>query len=272
MRRLSMLLLVTLVATGCVSSARFKIKADEAVKYQTQSQDLEAKVTKLEKKVADLEENNKNLNEALNATKDKKDKMITDLTQDKQTLQEKLNAMIKEKEESISSLKQTYDNLMQNMQSEIKNGEIQITQLKGKLTVNMVDRILFNSGEAEINKQGQGTLTKVGAILKGIRDKQIRIEGHTDNMPISKELQSKFETNWELSAARATHVARYLIEKAEVEPKFISIAGYADTRPVDDNATSEGRAKNRRIEIVLVPLDAAILAPAVTPAPVPGQK
>lgn len=272
MRKLLILLLVSLVTTGCVSSARFKLKADEAVKYQAQSQDLDTKVARLEsekaaleKKIADSEANNKNLSDALSATKNKKDKMISDLTQEKQVLQEKLNALAKEKEESISSLKQTYDNLMQNMQSEIKNGEIQITQLKGKLTVNMVDRILFNSGEAEINKQGQDTLSKVGAILKSIKDKQIRIEGHTDNKPISKELQVKFETNWELSAARATHVARYLIDKAEVEPKFVSIAGYADTRPVDDNATPEGRAKNRRIEIVLVPMDVTTTAPAVNP-------
>jgi chemotaxis protein MotB len=272
MRRLFILLLLIVVTVGCVSSGKYKIKTEEAVKYQAQSQDLDTKVAKLEtdiasldKKIEALEANNKNLSEALSATKNKKDKMISDLTQEKQALQEKLDVLIKEKEESISSLKQTYDNLMQNMQSEIKNGEIQITQLKGKLTVNMVDRILFNSGEAEINKQGQDTLAKVGAILKSINDKQIRIEGHTDNKPISKELQAKFETNWELSAARATHVARYLIDKAGVEPKFVSIAGYADTRPVDDNATPEGRAKNRRIEIVLVPLDAIIAAPAAEP-------
>ncbi len=255
MRRIIFLILILLVTAGCVSSGKYKIKADEAVKYQAQSQDLDAKVARLEKTVAEQDGNNQKLSEALNATKNKKDKMISDLTQEKQALQEKVNVLNKEKEDSISSLKKTYDNLMQDMQSEIKNGEIQITQLKDKLTVNMVDRILFNSGQAEVNKQGKETLEKVGAILKSIKDKQFRIEGHTDNMPISRELQVKFETNWELSAARATKVARYLIDKSEIEPKFISIAGYADTRPVADNATPEGRAKNRRIEIVLVPAD-----------------
>ncbi|MDD5132799.1 MAG: flagellar motor protein MotB [bacterium] len=157
------------------------------------------------------------------------------------------------------------------MQSEIESGEIQITQLKDKLTVNMVDRILFNSGEAEVNKQGQETLEKVGAILRSIKDKQFRIEGHTDNKPISRELQAKYETNWELSAARATHVARYLLEKTGLDPKLVAITGYADTRPVADNAAPEGRAKNRRIEIVLVPLDAVTVAPITVPASVTGE-
>jgi chemotaxis protein MotB len=255
MRRLFFFLLMIVVTAGCVSSGRYKIKADEATRYQAETQDLNSKVASLEKTVAEQESNNKKLSEALNATKNKKDKMISDLSQEKKDLQEKVNALNKEKEDSISSLKKTYDNLVQNMQSEIKSGKIQITQLKDKLTVNMVDRILFNSGEAEVNKQGQDTLEKVGAILKSIKDKQFRIEGHTDNKPISRELQAKYETNWELSAARATNVARYLIEKAGIEPVFISIAGYADTRPVADNATPEGRAKNRRIEIVLVPAD-----------------
>jgi chemotaxis protein MotB len=264
-------LLIILVTVGCVSSGKYKIKADEAIKYQAQSQDLDAKVARLEKSLAEQDSNNKNLSAALNATKNKKDSMISDLTQEKQALQEKVNALNKEKEDSISSLKKTYDNLMQNMQSEIKSGEIQITQLKDKLTVNMVDRILFNSGQAEVNKQGQDTLEKVGAILKSIQDKQFRIEGHTDNKPISRELQAKYETNWELSAARATHVARYLIEKTGLDPKLVAITGYADTRPVADNAIPEGRAKNRRIEIVLVPLDAVTVAPIAEPVPESGK-
>jgi chemotaxis protein MotB len=261
MRKLLLLLLMIAVTLGCVSSGKYKIKADEAVKYQAESQDLNIKTANLQKRVSDLESNNSTLSEALNATKNKKDKMISDLTQEKQALQEKIDALNKEKEDSISSLKKTYDNLMQDMQSEINNGEIQITQLKDKLTVNMVDRILFNSGQAEVNKQGQDTLEKVGAILKSIKDKQFRIEGHTDNIPISRELRTKYETNWELSAARATHVARYLIEKAGLDPKLVAITGYADTRPVADNTAPEGRAKNRRIEIVLVPLDAVVPMP-----------
>ncbi len=271
MHKAFILFLMIIVTAGCVSSGKYKIKTDEAIKYQAQSQDLNAKVARLEKTIAEQDSTNRKLSEALNATSNNKDRMISELTQEKQALQDKVNALNREKEDSISSLKKTYDNLMQDMQSEIKSGEIQITQLKDKLTVNMVDRILFNSGRAEVNKQGQNTLEKVGAILKGIKDKQFRIEGHTDNIPISRELKAKYETNWELSAARATHVARYLIEKTGLDPKLVAITGYADTRPVADNTTPEGRAKNRRIEIVLVPLDAATPVPVSAPVPETGK-
>jgi len=275
MKKLILLMAIWLVAAGCVSAGKYQMKTDEANKYQSLSDrlsnekaGLEQEKAALEKRLADMDANNKNLTDALTATKSKKDKMISDLTQDKQDLQDKiakleaqLADLAKQNEASIAELKKNYDNLVQGMKSEIENGEIQITQLQGKLTVNMVDRVLFNSGEAEVNQQGRATLEKVGAILKTISGKQIRIEGHTDNVPISKELQQKYPSNWELSTARATHVARYLIEKVGFDSKLISVSGYADTRPVDTNTTPEGRAKNRRIEIVLIPAD-ALPAPA----------
>ncbi len=255
MKKLILLLSLMILTTGCVTASKYRMKVDEAAKNQSQTQQLTIDKAALEKQVADLQENNKKLTDALSATKNKKDQMISELTQENQDQANKVAALEKEKEDSINSLKKTYDNLVKDMETEIKQGEVQITQLQGKLTVNMVDKILFNSGEAEVNRQGKDTLSKVGAILKNVTDKQIRIEGHTDNIPISKELQQKYASNWELSTARATHVARYLLETTGIDAKLLSVSGYADTRPVDTNATPEGRAKNRRIEIVLVPLD-----------------
>ena len=88
-------------------------------------------------------------------------------------------------------------------------------------------------------------------------DKQIRIEGHTDNVPIGVKLRERFATNWELSTARATSVVRYLIEEGGIDRTAISAGGYADTRPVEGNDTEGGKAANRRIEIVLYPKDLA---------------
>src|SRR5258708_38838460 len=110
--------------------------------------------------------------------------------------------------------------------SEICGGQVQITQLKGKLTVNMVDQILFDTGSADLKGDGQKVLAKVGEALNKIADKDIRIEGHTDNKPLSAALQAKFPSNWELSTARATTVARYLIDHAAVDPKRLVAAGY----------------------------------------------
>jgi chemotaxis protein MotB len=87
-----------------------------------------------------------------------------------------------------------------------------------------------------------------------VNDKAIRIEGHTDNVAINRSLAQRYPTNWELSAARAINVARYLEQQA-IAPGSLSAAAFGEFKPVADNSTVEGRAKNRRIEIVLVPKD-----------------
>src|SRR5690348_14345013 len=124
----------------------------------------------------------------------------------------------------------------------------------------MVDRVLFDSGRAVIKPAGLKVLKQVSDVLNKITDKQIRIEGHTDNVPISVKLQDKFKTNWELSTARATTVVRYLIVQGGVQPLALSAVGYADTRPIASNDSEEGRSSNRRIEIILYPKDLSQIA------------
>ena len=193
----------------------------------------------------------KELEDALSAS----NKQIADLkAQIDLTTQEKEKA-IAEKERAIAGVKNTYDSLLSELKQEIKQGEVQITQLKDKLTVNMVEKILFDSGSAVIKKNGTRVLDRVADILKGLKGQQIKVEGHTDNVPIGPGLAEKFPTNWELSTARATTVVRYLQGRG-VSPTVLSAEGYADYRPVSPNDTDEGKAKNRRIEIVLIPLDA----------------
>ncbi len=101
---------------------------------------------------------------------------------------------------------------------------------------------------------GKKVLDKVVAILKEVKDKRIQIEGHTDNAKIMGSLKKKFPTNWELSTARATEVARYIQEAGGIDPKLLSATGYSEYQPVAANNTEEGKHKNRRIEIVLLPL------------------
>lgn len=159
------------------------------------------------------------------------------------------------KEEEIKRLTKTQEELSKSLQDEIAKGNITIQQVRDKLTINMVDRVLFDSGQAQIKPVGIKVLRQVGDILKRVADKHIRIEGHTDNVPISTKLQSRFQTNWELSTARATNVVRYLIEQSGVYRESLSAVGHADTRPIASNDTDEGRSANRRIEIVLYPKD-----------------
>ena len=158
-----------------------------------------------------------------------------------------------DKEAEISKLKGTYDEVVGNLKNEISSGQIQVTQLKDKLTLNMVEKILFNSGQADVKESGQKVLDSIAAALKNVQDKDIRVEGYTDNVALSPKLKDKFPTNWELSTARATNVVRYLVEKDGLDPSHLIAAGFGEYHPLASNETPEGRAQNRRIDIVLVP-------------------
>lgn len=159
------------------------------------------------------------------------------------------------KEEEIQRLTRTQEALSRSLKEEIEKGNVTIQRVRDQLTINMVDRVLFDSGQAVVKPAGVKVLKQVADVLKHVTDKHIRIEGHTDNIPISVKLQDKFKTNWELSTARATTVVRYLIDQGGVDRQALSAAGYADTRPVASNDSEEGRSSNRRIEIVLYPKD-----------------
>lgn len=166
------------------------------------------------------------------------------------------------KEAEIQRLTKTHDDLAKSLQDEIAKGDIKLKQVRDRLTINMVDRVLFDSGQAQVKPAGLKVLKQVSDVLKKVADKQIRIEGHTDNVPIGVKLREKFATNWELSTARATSVVRYLIEEGGIDRTMISAGGYADTRPVESNDTEAGKSSNRRIEIVLYPKDLAEIVSA----------
>ncbi len=163
--------------------------------------------------------------------------------------------VIEDSQQEISTLKSTYDDLTAELHDKIVQGEIEIIQLKDKLTVKMVDKILFASGSANVKKGGKKVLSQVAEILKKVEDRQILVEGHTDNVQISSRLREKFPSNWELSTARATNVVRYFQDEGGIDPTLLSAIGYGEYRPVASNETKEGKAKNRRIAIVLVPVE-----------------
>ena len=119
--------------------------------------------------------------------------------------------------------------------------------------MDVLDKILFDSGQTEIRPEGLAVLKRVVEILMTVTDKVIRVEGHTDNIPIAGALAKRYPTNWELSAARALNVTRYL-EKEGIDPSMLSAAAFGEYQPIAENDTPEGRAKNRRIAIILLPM------------------
>lgn len=286
-RKIVGMLLAVMVLSGCVMKSDYtarltdienlkkdKSSVEEQLKTsETEKTALQAELDELIKELDDskalnraLTADNNDLNNLLKAKKGELNTRITELRdqiveKEKelsaknaqiQSLNQEKETAIREKEQSIAELKKTYNSLVGEMSEEIKKGEITITQLKDKLSVNMVEKILFDSGSAEIKKAGKKVIDRVAEILSKVTDKQIRVEGYTDNVPISPRLAVKFPTNWELSTARATTVARHLQDKG-IDPKILSAAGYSEYRPVAPNDNEEGRAKNRRIEISLVP-------------------
>lgn len=200
------------------------------------SDTLSQNISELRQKIAALETENRNLETA------------------NRKLKEDAANLQKMKEEKVKEVSSTYEQLLQNMKSEIAQGQVTISELKGKLTVNMEAAILFDSGKADVKNDGLAILLKMVDTLKAVKDKAIRIEGHTDNIQISGALTRQFPTNWELSAARSINVAKYLQQQG-LDPANLSAAAFAEYKPVADNGIKEGRAKNRRIEITLVAKD-----------------
>jgi chemotaxis protein MotB len=165
-----------------------------------------------------------------------------------------LSRDVEAKAGELAQLKGTADKLQEQMKDEIAKGDIKLTESGGKLRVALVDKVLFESGEAQVSKRGEGVLARVGAVLAQIDDKQIQVSGHTDNTPLGGKLTAQYPSNWELSAARAINVVRFLAEKANVPPQRLVASGYGEYQPVASNKSGPGRARNRRIEILLTPL------------------
>ena len=223
----------------------------------------------LEKGIAEKDARIKSVEEASKAKDGEIEKLkaeITVLRNETAGLSKDRAKALEEKEKAIAELTRTRDKLTTELKEEIRKGEIAITQLKDRLSLNLVEKILFDSGSALVKKDGKKVLDRVAEILKKVQDKQIRIEGHTDNVPISARIIDKFPSNWELSTSRATNVVRYLQEKA-VDPKYLVAAGYSEYRNIAPNDKPEGRAKNRRIEIVLTPYE-----PEIAPQPSEGPQ
>jgi|WetSurMetagenome_2_1015567.scaffolds.fasta_scaffold07354_3 chemotaxis protein MotB len=230
---LCVIALLVLSVSGCmVKESTYIKKVDEA--------------DDLGKNLAACEQKSSELTAQIEIMKREKDDLVKLLQEEKtRTVQ------VETAKEQTSK---TYSDMIEKMKSEITEGQVTITELKGKLTVNMVDAILFDSGKADIKPEGRQILQKVADVIGQVEDKAIRVEGHTDNVKISSALTRAFPSNWELSAARATNVARYL-QRMGVDPNLLSAAAFGEYRPVSENDTAEGRAMNRRIEIVLVPKD-----------------
>jgi chemotaxis protein MotB len=154
------------------------------------------------------------------------------------------------KEQEMS---RTLQGFQATLKDEIAKGSSTVQRAGHSVNVMLAERILYESGSADITPNGLKVLKRVADVLKGSPRTDIRVEGHTDDVPIRLDPPPRFYTNWDLSVARAMRVARYLKDDADVDPSRLSAMGYGDIRPLAANVNEQARAKNRRVEIIVTP-------------------
>jgi chemotaxis protein MotB len=186
------------------------------------------------------------------------DKQIADLKariaelEAKPTTDEQTKAELEElrKQKAAADARaQLFDDFVKKFKSMIDAGKLDITTRRGQIVLALATDVLFDEGKIEIKPDGKTAITEVATALKGVSARRFQVAGHTDTFPIHNKT---FPSNWELSTARAVAVVKLLVEKG-VKADSVSAAGYAEFDPMQSNGTDKGRAKNRRIEIVLVP-------------------
>ena len=252
--------------TACVTKGKYvelegnlTATQEEVEAKNREIQDLEERREALEYQTAEMEnqlrEKKLTIDEMENQLQETKmviEQMESQLKIKKMAIDD-MEKQLQEKEGIIDEMASTRRNIETSLQDQIASKQVKLEMLEGKLKITFIDKILFNSGSAKVNRAGQQTLSNLAHTLKQQPDQKIVVEGHTDDVKVGRSLRKVFPTNWELSTARATAVVRYLQEEAAIEPKRLSAVGYSFYKPVADNEDEEGRAQNRRIEIILVP-------------------
>jgi chemotaxis protein MotB len=230
------------------------------------NQQLEEQLAALKSDIESALKRNDNLRKtvddltaSLHAETGEMSQQVSQLTQQKTSLEQKIAELEQETQSKLAAeesekqrIEKSYQQLLSNLQGEVGEKTIEIQTYKNALTINIMDQIFFNSGESRIKPDGMDVLRRVGEVLSSLPDKMIRVEGHTDDVPIGLNLRDKFPNNWMLGAARATAVAEYLRTKSGIDPTRIVVVSYSQYHPIVPNTTLEGRAKNRRIEILVV--------------------
>jgi len=249
---LSSFTLVMAVALGCgPSQEEYDAALAHGHDLESQLHDAEASRAQLEERFTSLQAQNEELANRLRALGQNVEALEGERSNLQSSLQETQRALeeLRERERQAQARLSTFQSLIERFRSMIESGQLRVRIVRNRMVVELPEGVLFDSGRAELKEAGQATLADVASVLQQIEGREFQIAGHTDNVPIHTR---HFRNNWMLSSARAVTVARYLIEQG-VPASRLSAAGYADTQPVATNDTAEGRAQNRRIEIVLVP-------------------
>lgn len=273
---ISISILILVIASSCntvqkvFTSKRYKKAVADIESLNSKNKSLEEDTAKLgkdlrftkselQKSKQSNEDLNKKYNDLMNSSLSKTEQLNQALKNKSEELNQK-ELLLKEREAKLAELQSIInkqDSIVNSLNNILKNAlvgfnsdELSIEIKNGKVYVSLLDKLLFKSGSANIESKGKDALKKLSDVLAKNTEIGIQVEGHTDNIPIKTAI---YKDNWDLSVARATSIVRILTDEYKLEPNRITASGKGEFNPVASNETTEGRAKNRRTEIVLSP-------------------
>lgn len=258
--------LLMISSTSCVTKKKFLIAENGRIEALSRGDNLQGQLNECHNEMEKMREQISQLEQDTNR-QGNSIRHYQQLLSSNMSEQEKLNTLLGEKLKELDEREKTIQELqgmidqqnakVQNLLNSVKdallgfsNDELTVREQNGKVYVAMSDKLLFQSGSAKLDKRGEEALGKLAEVLNKQNEIDVYIEGHTDNKPIHT---AQFKDNWDLSVIRATSVVRILIEKYQVNPLQIQPCGRGEFMPVADNESAEGRAKNRRTEIIMAP-------------------
>ncbi len=237
---IALMLFTGIFLSSCVSMEKYQGQVSKTQQLTEENEDLKARITKMNNEISELEASS---TEALNDKEVALREKEWELAEREAKMRE-LNMMVNEQRQAVQALKQEVCSALKCFSPD----ELTVEVRDGKLYVSLSDKLLFPSGSDKVNSRGEEAVELLSAVLDN-SDLEIMVEGHTDSVPINT---SRNKDNWDLSAHRATSVARIMIEKG-IEPERIIASGRSKYHPIASNETDQGRQTNRRTEVVLAP-------------------
>jgi chemotaxis protein MotB len=241
--------------TSCVPKKQLLAAQDNISRLQSDSAQLATRLSSVQQTLGQTESSRKSLQEQLEATRNEASSRLQDASSrlnmsqqqiaEQQRRLEQLQALIDQQRKNTQDLKKKISDALVAFNS----SELTVSTKNGRVYVSLQENLLFPSGSAVVNPKGTQALSRLAEVLNTNTDINVEIEGHTDSVPI----RGKFQDNWELSVARSTAIVRILTENYKVDPTRVTASGRSRWEPIDSNTTAEGRARNRRTEIILEP-------------------
>ncbi len=233
-----------LVLSGCVSKKKFSMATAHVEKLRNDSLAYEEQVRGLRAELYGMAGNARMTAEELEARKRELKAKDAEL-QEKARRMDDLDSRLQAQTAAMTSLRKKVADALVNFKAE----DLSVSMRDGKVYVSLSEKLLFPSGSAAVEPKGKEAITKLAAVMSSNADIDMMVEGHTDNVPIKR---GRFDDNWDLSTARATSIVR-ILQTAGMDPKRVAAAGRSEFMPIAPNDTPEGKQRNRRTEIILIP-------------------